>query len=303
MDQFESRPGGVRKEVVTAYEPRGGGTVIPTAPWGTEGVRADLDANTILANPIDDPSIDEFLRGEPARLVSSPKQTGVQGKVQSSRPTLGPTKPAPQRSVAQGLAVPMPAVLPSRDNGAKAMPFASPEPGLPSLGLPPDAIQAAMMHEQTSRLERLETAVLSLVDGMNRRALDDLGSEMYDPPTLASPSVDTKPEPPDKPSYTPVVLEGSAFGRFRSKVRDVQFCDRHVALIYTDEAGDDDLSYEPPLGQAFLLKVPMEDRTYRDFLVAHFGLITRLEDRRMTIVVFPFAGEAPPESEEFSEQG
>ena len=103
--------------------------------------------------------------------------------------------------------------------------------------------------------------------------------------------------PPD--TFVQVTLEGK-FGRFRTKVADVQICDKHVSLLYTG-VGDDDLAYEPPERVPFSIVVPLVDatgaRSSQRVTVMSFGMITRLPHFNAVLAVFPRAAEGTERAE------
>ena len=236
---------GGRKEVVTDYEERLGGTVVPTAYNDRYGGRPGLDHETRLPPPIDDPEFDE--NGDLVATTFPVQQTAA---------------PAAQ-----------PAHTPAAASDVRP----------DALMLPPLELGSSVPHYKT------------------KNPPGDLFENTA--PQEASVSQNTArhapPQTHDSPSIVAVVLEGE-FGRFRTKVSDVQICENHVALVYTGEAGDSDLTFEPPLGSKFTVVVPMKDGNFQRIVVAHYGLITRLDVGcpGTVVVVLPKGSEDTPEDSE-----
>ncbi len=298
MSEFVDRPGGIRREIVKEYASRGGGTVIPSAPDDTRGGREDLVGP--LPPPIDDPSFDDILRLS-RRSPEEASEAAIWNKHISptKAPALAP--PPPGHPLAATPVPPLPTQLPTtmQNNGAKQAAALAKEQPMTHTKLPPVELRVPEDPAHEARFAKIDQTLAAILGHINRQAMSDMDSEKEPAEPKEAPERGRDYQKPDKPSWIQVVFEGT-FGRFRSKARDVKFCDTHVTLLYTGEAGDEDLAFEPPMDQPFLVKIPMEDRSYRDFSVAHFGLITRLEEFDMTIVVFPFAS---PPKEEGAEDG
>jgi len=86
-------------------------------------------------------------------------------------------------------------------------------------------------------------------------------------------------------TYIELTLEGR-WGRFRTRVANIEICPNHVALLYTGEKGDDDLRYEPPLREPFKLTVPMTDGSFNTYDVVHYAFITPIRELNARLVLF-----------------
>jgi hypothetical protein len=266
--------GGIKKEVVTEYEPRGGGTVVPTAPDDDRGGRSDLTGNTMLPPPVDDPNLSEDIVWPPPETPET-----------ESAPVSAP----PARQTAQ-------------------QPVATP-PQVPALAPPPVPLMPDVVTkpgpEDVGPAEPVSKTKVKLTQEQVEELLEMIAAERLKPPRTVTTNMSISgggiQEVPAEATFVQVILEGD-FGRFHSKVSDVKICERHVALVYTGRSGDDGLRFEPRLDQPFVLKMELEDHTYREFHVAHFGLVTPLDDLGATLVVLPFV-EVPQSPEQEQEQG
>lgn len=84
--------------------------------------------------------------------------------------------------------------------------------------------------------------------------------------------------------FVTVYLVGK-FGKFKTRPSEVFICPNHIALLYTKEAGDDDLLFEPPSDELFTIQIPIESGEYKTVLAKHFGFSTRIPNVGILVVM------------------
>ena len=114
-------------------------------------------------------------------------------------------------------------------------------------------------------------------------------------------TVESAPHPKDKSVGTciSVMLEG-AFGKFKSKAKNLIVGDHHISLQYARGYGDEELAFQPQVAVPFTLKVLLSDGKYgNERRVVNYGLITPIVERNESIVTFLFA---PEKVDEYDDQ-
>jgi hypothetical protein len=275
MTEFKDIGQGWKKEVVSEVEVGAVGTKVPNAFEDSFGGRPGLTGATILPPPIDDPPMD----GEPVRqAVASPVQP-------ASAPDPAASRSEPSCAQAVPRALPP---LPTSGRPAREAPVGD-QPSAPATTTPVAVPGPAVVSTPPVDATALAAALSDPNVAATLRA------------ALSPDREDERKSPGEESAklFVLVVLEGG-FGRFRSKATDVIICEKHIALLYTAGVGDGDLAYEPPMDQTFKLKVPMDDSSFKEFTVRHFGLTTVIPGVG-TLVVLPRADEQP-EAVEHDEQ-
>lgn len=87
-----------------------------------------------------------------------------------------------------------------------------------------------------------------------------------------------------KGEFVTVYLVGK-FGKFKTRPAEVFICPNHIALLYTKEAGDDDLLFEPPSDELFTIQIPIESGEYKTVLAKHFGFSTKIPNVGILVVM------------------
>ncbi len=250
MNETKNIGAGLRKEIITEYQGRGGGTVVPSAHEDNFGGRPGLDGSTIITNIVDDPSVMDV--EENSMGLHSPNRAVAI----AASPTL----------VAQ-------------------------PPSAPALPPPPSPDLPAIFQEEVIKVAQATVPLLAedLISSL-RMELVSLRNE------LANSHKDVTSQKADGKGAIEVIMVGE-FGRFRTKVSDVKICENHIALIYTGNGDDGDMTYEPPPQTTFVVKLQLENGQFDEYHVRHFGLITQLQAFGVVVVVLVKAADPAEPSE------